>query len=181
MTYPTFSNGQVLPASDLNAIGLWLVKSQTVGSGVSSVTVTGAFSADYDNYLLTYTGGVGSSGAAGLRIAFNVDTAVNYYSNTIHQTAGVATVNGTAFGATTGLTTVGYVDTGDFSLTLVINDPNKVLNTSFSGQFTCLGGASRVGTSGGWAIGTGQNTGFTLSPSAGTITGGTIRVYGYRN
>ena len=59
MTYPTFTNGQVLPASDLNAIGLWLVKSQTVGTGVSSVTVSNAFSADFDNYRIIYSGGVG--------------------------------------------------------------------------------------------------------------------------
>jgi hypothetical protein len=181
MTFPVFASGDVLNASDMNAVGLWLVKSQTVGTGVSSVVVSTVFSSDYDNYLVTYTGGVASSGGAQLRIAFNVDTANNYYSNTIHQTAGVATVNGTAFGALTGLTPISYVDTGDFSLTLVVNNPNKALNTSFSGQFTALGGASRVGTSGGWSIATGANTGFTFSPSAGTLTGGTIRVYGYRN
>lgn len=180
MTYPVFSTGDVFYASDANAVGLWLVKTQTVGSGVTSVTVSSAFSSNYDSYVVNYAGGL-SSAAAALRIAFNVDTANNYYSNGQYQTAGIATVNAVTFGAVTGLITCGYTDTGDFSMNMTINNPNKALNTSFVNQFTALGGASRVGFINGWSIATGANTGFTLSPSTGTITGGTIRVYGYRN
>ena len=55
MTYPVFATGDVLNASDMNAVGLWLVKTQTIGSGVGSVAVTGAFSADYDNYKIIVT------------------------------------------------------------------------------------------------------------------------------
>ena len=181
MSYPVFASGDVLNASDMNGVGLWLVKSQAVGTGVASAVVTGAFSSDYDNYIVTYTGGVASSSGAQLRLALNVDTGNNYYSNTIHQTAGVATVVGSAFGALTGFTVVGYVDTGDFSLVMNINNPNKTLNTNFFGSFNCLGASSRTGTMGGWSIATGANTGFTYYPSAGTLTGGTIRIYGIRN
>lgn len=181
MTYPVFASGDVYTAQDANAIGLWLVKSQAVGTGVASVVVTGAFSSDYNNYFVTWTAGTGSVGGAQLRIAFNVDTANNYYSNIITQTAGLATVNGQAFGALVGFTVVGYVDTGDTSLSLTINNPNRTLNTNFYGSFNCLGGSSQVGTVGGWSIATGANTGFTLYPSSGTISGGTIRVYGFRN
>jgi hypothetical protein len=181
MTYPTFTDFTSLPASDLNAIGLWLVKSQTVGTAAPSAVVTGAFSGDYDNYLVTYTGGVASASGAQLRLALNVDTGNNYYSNTIHQTAGVATVVGSAFGALVGFTVVGYVDTGDFSLVMNINNPNRTLNTNFFGSFNALGASSRTGTMGGWSIATGANTGFTFYPSSGTLTGGTIRIYGLRN
>jgi len=41
MTFPVFASGDVLNASDMNGVGLWLVKTQAVGSGVASVTVTG--------------------------------------------------------------------------------------------------------------------------------------------
>jgi hypothetical protein len=41
--------------------GLRLVKKQTIGSGVSSVTVTGAFSATYENYKIIVSGGSASS------------------------------------------------------------------------------------------------------------------------
>jgi hypothetical protein len=180
-TPPTFSVGATLTAAQMNAVGLWLVKSQTVPAGAPSAVVTGAFSSDYDNYFVTWTGGKGSVAGAQVRIAFNVDTAVSYYSNVITQTAGVATVNGQAFGALTGFTVVGYIDTGDVSCSLTINSPNKALNTNFYGSFNCLGGSSQLGTVGGWVIGTGANTGFTLYPSSGTITGGTVRVYGFRN
>jgi hypothetical protein len=180
-TPPDFSVGQVLTAANMNSVGLWLVKTQTVPAGALSAVVTGAFSSDYNNYFVTWTGGTGSVGGAQLRIAFNVDTANNYYSNIITQTAGLAAVNGQAFGALVGFTVVGYVDTGDTSCSLTINNPNTALNTNFYGSFNCLGGSSQVGTVGGWSIGTGANTGFTLYPSSGTISGGTIRVYGFRN
>lgn len=180
-TPPTFSSGAILTAAQMNSVGLWLVKTQTVGTTVSTAPVTGAFSADYNNYFVTWTGGTGSVGGAQLRIAFNVDTASNYYSNIITQTAGVATVNGQAFGALVGFTVVGYVDTGDTSCSLTINNPNRALNTNFYGSFNCLGASSQVGTVGGWSVGTGANTGFTLFPSSGTISGGTICVYGFRN
>jgi len=181
MTFPSFSSGEVLRAQDMNAVSGWLVKTQAVPAGAPSAVVTGAFSSDYNNYIVTWTGGTGSVGGAQLRIAFNVDTANNYYSNIITQTAGLAAVNGQAFGALVGFTVVGYVDTGDTSLSLTINNPNRTLNTNFYGSFNCLGGSSQVGTVGGWSIATGANTGFTLYPSSGTISGGTIRVYGYRN
>jgi len=180
MTFPTFAVGEVLRAQDMNAVGLWLIKTQTVGAGAVSAPVTAAFSSDYNNYFVTWTGGTGSVGGAQLRIAFNVDTANSYYSNIITQTAGLAAVNGQAFGALVGFTVVGYVDTGDTSCSLTINNPNRALNTNFYGSFNCLGGSSQVGTVGGWSIGTGANTGFTFYPSSGTISGGTIRVYGFR-
>jgi hypothetical protein len=50
MTYP-WASGEVLTAADLNAYaGLILVKTQTIGTAVSSVTVTGAFSSTFQNY-----------------------------------------------------------------------------------------------------------------------------------
>jgi hypothetical protein len=57
MTFPTFSAGEVLRAADMNAVGLWLTKTQAVGaSAVSSVDVTSCFSADYDNYVIAFNG-----------------------------------------------------------------------------------------------------------------------------
>jgi len=57
MTYPVFASGDVLNASDMNAVGLWLVKTQNVGaSPVTSVDVTSCFSADYDNYVIAFNG-----------------------------------------------------------------------------------------------------------------------------
>ena len=49
-TPPVFSAGAVLTAAQMNAVGLWEIKTQTIGTGVASFEVTGAFSSDYDNY-----------------------------------------------------------------------------------------------------------------------------------
>ena len=54
MADQTFTPGQILTASQMTTLqensGLSYIKSQTIGSAVSSVTVTSAFSADFDNY-----------------------------------------------------------------------------------------------------------------------------------
>ena len=50
MAFP-YSSGDVLTAADLNASsGLVLVKTQTIGTSVTSVTVSDAFSSTFDNY-----------------------------------------------------------------------------------------------------------------------------------
>ena len=68
MAIKTFTAGEVLNASDTNTYlansGLVYIKQQTIGNLVPSVTVTDAFSADYDNYRVIVTGGVGSAAQA---------------------------------------------------------------------------------------------------------------------
>ena len=61
-----------------NYPGLRLIKKQTVGTAVSSVSVTGAFSATYENYKIVYSGGAGTAlTTIGLKLgAANT----NYYS-----------------------------------------------------------------------------------------------------
>ena len=51
----------VLSTGRANPGGLDLVKTQTVGSAVSSIPVTDAFSSTYDNYLITYNNGSSSA------------------------------------------------------------------------------------------------------------------------
>ena len=173
MTYPTFTNGQVLPASDLNAIGLWLVKSQTVGTGVSSVTVSNAFSADFDNYRIIYSGGVGSTAQA---IQLQLGSATTLYY-------GILTYVAYSTGATSNVTTNNgslwqYVGEASTSITWVdIDVCNPYLSkfTQFGGQYV----GSVAGTVGGYHAANSSYTSFTLSV-AGTLTGGTISVYGYR-
>lgn len=179
MTYPIFSNGQVLPASDLNAIGLWLVKSQTVGTGVSSVTVTGAFSADYDNYRIIYTDGSASSTSnVGLTLG---STATGYYGFLSYGTAG----GGTLYGANTnnGASWNYSGDTTSSGITVDVDlfNPYKTMRTQLSSRYMGTGTGAAFGTYQGLLNNSTSYTAFTLTPGNGTITGGTIRVYGYRN
>jgi len=77
MAYPNFTAGDILNASDMNAVGMWLIKTQTIGTAVASVQVTGAFSSTYDNYLIQVSGGVTSVATAiGVRLGAS---AASYY------------------------------------------------------------------------------------------------------
>jgi hypothetical protein len=175
MTFPSFSAGEVLRAQDMNAVGTWLVKSQAVGSGVSSVVVTDAFSASYDNYLIQWTGGTQSVdtnltlklGAAG----------TNYYGALIHGSffggspANAAQNGGTAFQWAGGGTSTSAM------LSCMLFEP-------FAARPTHLQAFIRYSTVYGNNVGyqgdSTSFTAFTLAPASGTMTGGTIRIYGFQ-
>jgi hypothetical protein len=177
MTYPVFASGDVLNASDMNGVGLWLVKSQTVGTGVGAVTVTGAFSADYDSYKIVYTGGIGSGGTINLTLGASAAS----YSNVLvfglsyatPTASGVGTNNGAAWLFT------GYHDANYALCTFELYGPFLAKYTGLSAPYMSdtnagtLSGIHKVATS---------YSAFTLTAAAGgTLTGGTIKVYGYRN
>jgi len=65
MAIKTFTTGEVLTASDTNTYlansGLVFVSSTTIGTAVSSVTVSNCFSSTYTNYKIVAYGGIGSS------------------------------------------------------------------------------------------------------------------------
>jgi hypothetical protein len=159
--------------------GLILIKTQVVGTGVSSVTVTGAFSADYDNYLILMSGGTGSA-AASISIEIG-GSATGYYG---FLTFGVATTNtlqGNGRNNTPQLNWVGGVQGASQAahVSVQVINPFKALYTKFANgayqngdNYGTMQGEHRVATS---------YTSFKLFPDSGTLTGGTIRVYGYRN
>ena len=175
-TPPTFSSGAVLTAAQMNSVGMWLIKTQTIAAAVSSVTVTGAFSADYDNYLITLANGTLSANQAihirlGSKVT-NYKTQLNYaaYNNT---PASLGSTTDTVFtypiaGTTTGF--FGNVNVGSPFLT-----QNTFVNSAWNSP-------SEAGTFVGQTGDTTSYTAFTLIVAGGaTFTGGTIRVYGMRN
>ena len=184
MAIKTFTSGEVLTASDTNTYlansGLVYVKSQTVGTGVSSVQVTSAFSTDYDNYKIIYTGGVGS-GSTELRIALGA-SAASYYGGLIYNRPNAATPAGIAnnntaywqYGA-------GLTSTPNVVSSFELYQPFLALRTGLFSQVIHIDGAgAALGTFVGFHDVAASYTSFTLTPGAGTLTGGTITVYGYR-
>ena len=176
MGFPVFASGDVLNASDMNAVGLWLVKTQTVGTGVASVTVTGAFSADYDNYKVIYEGGVGSTN---ITIDLQLGASTTGYNMSLPYVvygsgtpAGTSIVNGARF-SLAGYGTVNYA-----TVNLDILGPNKTQYTRVMGAYV---GELESGSYGGVHKVNAAYTAFTMTSNFGTMTGGTIRVYGYRN
>jgi hypothetical protein len=61
--------------------------------------------------------------------------------------------------------------------------PNLAKNTFYASRYleSNTSGSTSSGTGNGFISNTTQYTDFTLIPATGTITGGTIRVYGYKN
>ena len=148
----------------------------TIGSANTAVTVSNAFSADYDNYLITVSGGVGSTSAE-LRITFNAGTQTNNYfhGGVVYVYGAAGATFETANGVTTGIR-IGESQATLYSIKAMIFTPFLTTQTTVDSQ--CSGrliGSNRSGFYN-QAV---SNTGFTLTPSSGTLTGGTIRVYGY--
>jgi hypothetical protein len=176
MSFPSFASGEVLTAADMNAVGLWLVKSQAVGTGVSSVTVTGAFSADYENYRVIYSGGSQSvTNAISLQLG---STNTNYYGFMPFGTFNSATVNGANDNNTAFFTFAGGGDSNTSVVSCDVINPFLTRRTEFMSR-------CRYGAVYGHYVGVQDSatsfTAFTIAPLSGTFTGGTIRVYGYRN
>jgi len=158
--------------------GLQLIKKQTVGSAVSSVTVTGAFSATYDDYKIVWEGGSVAGTPCVLYFAFGGVT-TNYYSSGSYQSATSAPL--TTWNA------------GPASI-WQLNNPGNVLNryeidlgnpflTTAKTMNMRFVGYDNTASAGGQGFGINTNgtscTAFTLTTSGTSITGGTIYVYGY--
>ena len=169
----------VIPNSPAqNPQGLELIKTQTVGSGVSSVTVSGAFSATYDNYKIMYIGGtVSASTDIELTIGGSV---TGYYGFLTFGTSTSNTISGAARNNTAAFPWVGGGVAGQASFAnFEIMGPfqaayTKIRNGSYQNDtnYGTMQGEHRVATS---------YTSFALAVLTGTMTGGTIAVYGYRN
>jgi hypothetical protein len=177
MPVPDFSPGEVLTAAAMDSIGLWLVKTQTVGTGVSSVTVTGAFSSSYDNYRIIISGGQTSVNGS-IALQLNNSTGTTYQIYGYFGNFGAATLNG--YGPVAG---VRWTDpilgaTSRYHAVIDLIGPFLTQET-----FGYTNSATTVGAYNFSLVDTASvsNTGFTLQPLSGTMTGGTIRVYGYRN
>lgn len=156
---------------------LVLVKTQTIGSAVSSVEVTGAFSSTYDNYLISLEGGVASTNV-GLRLTLG-STATGYlFAGTFVQYTS-STVGG-QFGAGTNFE-IGYGSTNALSAEIVLGSPNLAKVTTFRSRGADTGTTGYMNSYSGFLNNTTQYTAFTIATTTGNMTGGTIRVYGYQN
>ena len=176
-TPPTFSSGAILTAAQMNSVGLWLVKTQTVGNAAASVAVTSAFSADYDSYRIIYSGGSQSSGGE-IRMTLGATGGVVYYSSIVYATWTGAT--GGTGGNGIAYWNVGSGRTAGNSVCIDIHRPFATDETWFNGSYVGIDAGSVSGSVNGFLNNTTSYTAFTFTPSSGTLTGGTIYVYGYK-
>jgi len=184
MALHTFVAGDVLEAQQLNdsfaaVAGFSLISTTTIGSAVSSVTVSSAFSSTYDNYLILLDGGVASTNIE-IQLQLGATTS-GYKASHIYMTTDSTTITGSSTNAGSNFPVAGYGSVNTLNARINLFGPNaaKYTNMHFQAVRSVDAGRNAVGQ--GLLANTTQYTAFTLLASTGTMTGGTIRVYGYKN
>lgn len=177
--YATSASSFILFESDVTqtAAGLELVSSTTIGNAVSTVTVSSAFSSTYDNYKIIVSGGA-ASGAMVLNLQMGSTTSGYYLANSRLVYSGGTDDRTINNGSSWEL---GAANANGLSLVADLVAPNLAKNTFVFFNQAVNSTTSVAGAGGGFLNDTTQYTAFTITTSTGTVTGGTIKVYGYRN
>ena len=176
-TPPVFSSGAVLTAAQMNSVGMWLISKTTIGSAVATVTTGTVFSSEFDNYRVIIRG-IKTSVTANLVINFGATT-TGYYGSMYYDA-----YTGAAFGAIRRNNGANlYCGISETTLSeqvtsMDIANPFLASSTSINGGYY---GQTYSGWFGGTQASTTSFTTLTIKPDGGTMTGGTITVYGYRS
>lgn len=181
MTYPSFNSGDVLNASDMNAVGLWKVASGTLSLTTTATNVTGVFSSDYKNYrLIMSTTARSTTNRVDFRyINGTTPTSSGYYN------AGL----GSDYSANTVLyyqrsnndaQIYGYNQADRQRVIMDIYSPNIATFTAHTGQMTDINTAYSFSFGGQQNTSNAVFTGFQLFTSTGTATV-EYQVFGYRD
>ena len=150
----------------------------TIGTAVANVTVSGVFSATYNAYKLQISGGVGST-AANCNLHLGAAGITGYYfgaTETIYTSGAISAANGN----NTTVWTCGNAAANGISLNCDIINPNLATKSLINYQFSQIDILGRAVVGSGILDNLTQHTAFTFTMGVGTITGGTIAVYGYR-
>ena len=181
MTYPVFASGDVLNASDMNAVGMWKLGTMTFSSSTGQ-NLDNVFSSSYRNYLVTWDLNSGSgtnSDNVALQLRKGGVTAVTDYNNTWIYTLRTSASPLTAYDGAGTFLTCGYVGQNVASGFLYISRPAITGPTGFVWQ-----GGGNGSTQGIIASGQGSHTtsdtydGFRIGCQAST---GVVNVYGLRD
>jgi hypothetical protein len=150
----------------------------TIGSGNTSVTVNNAFSTDYDNYLIHYNN-VDASVATNITMTVGNANTGYYYAliYMIYGTVGIQTIQ-QSNQASWVYAAVASTDTG--SGAIEVFSPFLTTRTSVRATYMENAATAASGQFTGYLNNATSYTSFTFASGAGSLTGGTIRVYGYR-
>jgi hypothetical protein len=181
MPVPDFSPGEVLTAAAMDSIGLWLVKTQAVTGTPSSIVVNDAFSSDYDSYEIVYTGGQ-SSAATQLNLQLNGLT-TSYYGGFMHVSAAPGGVSVSGVNNAASWTGIGMMRGGTAGGLFHVKLENP-FETDQRTRVWCpyvRSDDQSFGTFTGITEDSASRTGFTIATGSGTtLSGGVVRVYGFR-
>lgn len=182
MAVKTFTQGEQLTAADTNTYltngGLVWISSTTVGSGVATVTVSNAFSATYDSYRIVVRG-ITPSAQDSFMIMLGSGATTNHFSSMYYDLyTGGST--GTVRTSNTGkiYCALNEATNTNSAFTIDVHNPFLAVATQVHGTWA---GRAYQGWCGGFNNLNTSYTSFTIATDgAGTMTGGTIQLYGYR-
>ena len=179
MPVPVFTAGEVLTAANMNRVGLWLIKTDTITSG-SSKEITGLFSNDYRNYLIVVDN-FKSSATAILRMRMGTASA-GYYAGGAVVLYSSAVVSGETVNNGSEWVCSALSDGSTVAAT-AINVFNPFANVQTT--YTSFGSDNRTGGAGGRSYSGFLNNTTSYSSVTFLLTGATftncnIAVYGYR-
>lgn len=181
MAVKTFTS-EVLTSADTNTYlansGLVYVTSATIGTAVASVSVTGAFNSTYDQYYITVTGGAASTTAL-MYFALTGST-TGYYGGIVYVSYATGSVSGGNANNAANVLWGGLGTTNVLSSAITLGNPNNAKVTTIQSEFIETATGGNGGVFHGFLNNTTSYTGFTFTLASGTMTGGTINVYGYR-
>ena len=159
--------------------GMVLVKTQTVGSGVSSVTVSNAFSSTFQNYKIIISGV--DTTVSNYTVEFNFDgsTSAYYWAGWYRNYSN--SIGGFIGGPNVSNWPVGYTTTSESThCSFEVFHPFDSTRRAHYNAAPSAGNDFVI-SSGGQHANVSSFSGFRIALSAGTMTGGTIRVYGYND
>ena len=152
----------------------------TIGTAVTSVTVSGAFSALYDNYRVIVYGGSFSTNAA-MRVQLG-SASTGYYNSWVANQYSVGTLIALSNNNSVGYwNNMGRATTTGLHLTMELFNPFAAARTAMTMHSSDLLTTGFYINQSGFLNDASSYTAFTLTFDSGNATGGTIRVYGYRN
>jgi len=161
-----------------DSAGLVHISRTTIGTAVSSVTVSSAFSADYDSYRIIVSGGAASASVS-LQMLIGGLTTGYYYAGSKTEYGGASPAIARVANGSLWLAGVGHPNF--LSADIHVHNPFTTTMPTYSAT-----GAQGLGSSSGYTIfmagfngTTASQTDFVIQPNTGTMTGGTIDVYGY--
>lgn len=170
----------LLSTGTANPPGLELVKTQTIGSAVSSVIVSDCFTTSYDEYLITVSDTSTSLDNADFSMQLRTGSttaATNYYYIYQYITYSGASSTFVAGNNTTTWAFVGRSHNNTVTARIEVSQPRLARRTTV--RCHAPGGNIAGPFSGYHDVATAyESVVFSIN---GTMTGGTIRVYGYRN
>ena len=148
----------------------------TIGTAVSSIAVNGVFSSTYDNYKIIISGGASSTTA---NLQFRLGASVTgYYSSLQYVTWSTIAASNASDNNASQISYLGSADPNGLYLNSDIVSPFLSKFTFMEGTYVGSANSGKVAASHRVAT---SYTDFVILPTSGTLTGGTIRIYGYNN